>query len=119
MKMPRVRRRWVVLALVIVAVIVVLRLLYQPVTLESYRKVDPQTLVVYGYGAPGTWARVSDVAESASSVTITVNALTFEPYPHTDVGGRLQIEVHLNAPLGSRAVFDGSTGQPMAEVGGQ
>jgi hypothetical protein len=114
MKMPRVRRRWVVLGLVVVLALGTLRLLYQPLTLESYRMLDPQDLAVVGYGAPGAWTNVSDVTETQSTVTISVNAFTFEPFPHTDVGARLEVQIHLRAPLGSRTVIDGSTGQEVA-----
>ena len=46
-------RRWVALAVVIVVLLATVRLLYQPLTLELHRTLDPQTLVVVGYGAPG------------------------------------------------------------------
>ena len=55
MKVPKVRRRWVALAVVIVILLATLRLLYQPLTLESYRTLDPQTLVVVGHGAREAW----------------------------------------------------------------
>lgn len=107
-----------VLGLVVVLALGALRLLYQPVTLKSYRMLDPQTLVVVGYGAPGAWTNVSDVTEAPSTVTISVNAFTFEPFPHTDLGARLEVQVRLGAPLGGRTVVDGSTGQEVPETGG-
>ena len=78
MRVPRVRRRWLVLAVVVVLVLVTVRLLYQPVTLQSYRILDPQTLVVTGYGARTARTNLSDVTETGSTVTIRVDAFTFE-----------------------------------------
>jgi hypothetical protein len=112
--MPRVRRRWLALGLVVVLVLVSLRLLYQPVTLRSYRELDPQTLVVAGIGAPGAWTHLDGVQETQSTVTISVSAFTLELGPHTDAGNLLEVQVHLTAPLGGREVVDGSTGQPLA-----
>jgi hypothetical protein len=117
-EVPNVRRRWVVLAAVVILVLGALRLLYQPVTLESYRTLDPQTVVVVGYGAPGAWTRVSNVSETESTVTISVDAFTFEPFPHTDVAARLEVQVRLSEPLGARTVIDGATGQELPEAGG-
>ena len=110
----RTRRRWVVLGVVMVLVVLAsLRLLYQPVTLRSYQEVDPQTLVVAGIGAPGAWTHLDGVQETQSTVTISVSAFTLELGPHTDAGNLLEVEVHLTAPLGGRAVVDGSTGQEL------
>ena len=95
-------------------VVVSLRLLYRPVTLRSYRELDPQTLVVAGIGAPGAWTHVDGVQETQSTVTISVSAFTLELGPHTDAGNLLEVQVHLTAPLGGREVVDGSTGQPLA-----
>ena len=111
MKVPKVRRRWVALAVVIVILLATLRLLYQPLTLESYRTLDPQTLVVVGYGARDAWTRVSDVSETQSTVTVSVDKFTFQPLPGTTLGAPIEVEVRLDAPLAGRTVIDGSTGQ--------
>jgi hypothetical protein len=111
MKVPKVRRRWVALAVLVVLLLATLRLLYQSLTLESYRTLDPQTLVVVGYGAPGAWTRVSNVSETESTVTVNVDKFTFQPLPGTDLGAPIEVEVHLDADLAGRAVIDGSTGQ--------
>jgi flagellar motor component MotA len=108
----------VILGLVVVLALGVVRLLYQPVTLDSYRMLDPQTLVIIGVGAPGAWTSVSDVTETQSTITMSVNAFTFEPFPHTDSGAQIEVQVHLRAPLGSRTVVDGNTGQELPETGG-
>ena len=118
MKVPKVRRRWLVLAVAIVVVLATLRLLYQPLTLESYRTLDPQTLVVVGYGAPGAWARVSDVSETQSSVTVSVDKFTFQLGPGTNFAARIELEVRLDAPLAGRTVIDGSTGQEVPPQAG-
>ena len=111
MNVPKVRRRWVALAVVIVFLLATLRLLYQPLTLESYRSLDPRTLVVVGYGASGAWTRVSDVSETESTVSISVDKFTFTPLPGTGLGAPIEVEVRLDAPLAGRTVIDGSTGQ--------
>ena len=118
MKMPRVRRRWIVLGVIVVLALGALRLLYQPLALESYRVIDQQTLVVIGYGAPGAWTNVSEVTETPTTVTVSVNAFTFRPLPGTAVAARLEMQVQLRTPLGDRTVVDGSTGQIVPETGG-
>ena len=116
MKIPRLRRRWVVLSIAVVATLVVVRLLDQPLALESYRLVDPQTVVVAGYGTTSAWTHVTGIAESEATVTISVNSFEITGFlPHTDEADRIEIEVRLTAPLGSRAVIDGSTGLSVPE----
>ena len=125
MKTPRVRRRWVVLGVVVVLVLGALRLLYQPVTLESYRMLDPQTLAVVGYISPGAWTRVSSVIETDSTITISVDAFTFRPFPGTAVGARFEAQVPLRTPIGGRTVVDGATAavrdreMPQARITGE
>jgi hypothetical protein len=114
--MPRFRRRWIVLGIALVVALATVRLLYQPLALESYRVLDPQTLVVIGYGAPGACTRVSGVSETDSTVTVSVDAFTFQPFPGTALAARLEISVPLGAPLGARSVIDGSTGQEVPET---
>jgi hypothetical protein len=116
MKMPRVRRRWVVLGLVVVLALGAVRLLDQPLKLESYRLLDPQALAVVGYGARGAWTHVTGVTETDSTVTITVNAFTLQLGPGTGMAYRLYVPVYLSEPLGSRAVIDGSTSQFILET---
>jgi hypothetical protein len=116
--MPRVRRRWIVLGVVVVLALGALRLLYQPVTLESHRLLDPQTLVVVGYISPGAWTNVSNLTQTESTVTISVDAFTFRPFPGTTMATRLEIQVPLRAPLGGRTVVDGGTSQEVPETGG-
>ena len=117
MKLPRIRRRWVVLVAVLILVVATLRLLFQPLTLESYRMLDPQSLVVLGHGAPGAWTSVSNVSETEATVTINVDTFTFRPpLPGTNIGAPLEVGVQLEAPLAGRTVIDGSTGQEVPEA---
>jgi hypothetical protein len=109
----RLRRRWVVLAIVVVAILATLRLLIQPLALESYRLVDPQTLDVLGHGTRSPLTQIAGVTETAATVTISVNVFTFEPLPHTDAGYPIEVPIQLVMPLGTREVIDGSTGQPI------
>jgi hypothetical protein len=118
MKVPKVGRRWVALAVVIVVLLATLRLLYQPLTIESYRTLDTETLLVVGYGATGAWTRVSDVSETQSTVTVSVDKVTFQPLPGTAVGATIELEVRLDAPLAGRTVIDGGTGQEVAPQAG-
>jgi hypothetical protein len=117
-KVPKARRRWVVLAMVIVVLLATLRLLYQPLTLESYRTPDPQTLVVVGYGARDSWTRVSDVSETPSTVTVSVDKFSVQLGPATNIGAPIEVEVRLDAPLAGRTVIDGSTGQEVPPQAG-
>ena len=116
MSVTRIRGRWVVLAVILIVAVVTLRLLYQPVTLQSYRIVDPQTLVVTGYGARTAPTNLSDVTETGATVTIRVDAFTFELGPTTGEGHPLDVVVPLDGPLGDRIVIDGSTGQEIPEA---
>lgn len=117
MTMPRVGRRWVALVVVVLIAVGAFRLLDQPLALDSYRIVDPQTLDVLAYGARIQWTHITGLTETDSAVTITVNSFVFEPGAVTEEADAIHILVHLGALLGSRAVIDGGTGQPIAETG--
>ena len=106
------------LAVVIVVLLATLRLLYQPLTLELYRTLDPQKLVVVGYGAPDAWTTVSNVSETQSTVTVSVDKFSFQPFPGTALGAPIEVEVRLDAPLAGRTVIDGSTGQEVPPQAG-
>ena len=49
--------------------------------LDPYRLVDPKTLDVVGNGRPEAWTHVTSLVEEASTVTVSVNVLTFAPGP--------------------------------------
>jgi hypothetical protein len=115
MNVPHIRRRWLAIGIVVVLVIAIFRLLDQPVTLASYRVIDPSTLIVTGYGSRTARANLSDLVETESTVTVRVDAFTFEPFPGTAAGYAIDVEVRLSEPLGRRIVVDGSTGQEVPE----
>lgn len=115
MRIPRVRRRWAVLIAIALLALGTFRLLDQPLELASYRSVDPRTLVVVGFGAQRAWTRITGLTETDAAVTITVNSFVFQPFPGTSAAYRIETEVRLSAPLGSRVVIDGSTGQRTPE----
>ena len=81
MRIPRIRRRWFALGLVVVLV-----------------------------AGSSNW-RLRRYASASSTVTIRVDAFTFELGPGTAAGYRLDVVVPLDAPLGDRAVIDASSGQ--------
>jgi acyl dehydratase len=117
MKIPRVRRRWVVLAILVVVVVATIRLLDQPLALQSYRAVEPQSVVVSGYGTKSAWIRVTGLTETEAAVTVGVNSLEFLGFlPHSDAADLIEVEVQLSAPLGGRAVIDANTGLPLTKA---
>ena len=95
----RLRRRWVVVAVLVALLLGGIRLQDQPTTIYYYRVVDQQTLVVGTTVGPWAWMRVTSVNETPSTVTITVSSLLA---PMGGSYGRLELLVKLAAPLGSR-----------------
>jgi hypothetical protein len=57
-----------------------------------------------------TSTRVTDVQETAKTVTITVRSFR-APFPMADIGYALNLNVELREPLAGRRVIDGSLGQ--------
>jgi len=74
-RIPRLRRRWVVVALVAALVFTGYRLLDSATWIYYYRAVDDQTLLVGTISGPGAWVRVTNVTETPATVTITVSNL--------------------------------------------
>ena len=111
MKFPRLRRRWMALAVVVVLLVVMaVRLLDNASWVSYFRVVDDQTLVVGTVTGPGAWTRVTSVIETPSTVTITVSSLLIQLGPGTAVGVPVESVASLRDPLGSRTVIDGSSG---------
>jgi hypothetical protein len=106
----RLRRRWVVVAVLVALLLGGIRLQDQPTTIYYYRVVDQQTLVVGTTVGPWAWMRVTSVNETPSTVTITVSSLLA---PMGGSYGDLELLVKLAAPLGSRGVVDGGSGLPI------
>jgi len=79
-----------------------------PAPVQSYRIVDPQTIVVVVGGAPHGWTRVSGVAESATTVAVSAQTTTWLPGPGTSELELVELTVRLAQPLDGRTVTDGS-----------
>lgn len=113
MRIRRPRRRWVVLALVVVLVFVTYRLLDSATWIYYYRVVDDRTLVVGTLTGPGAWVRVTSVTETTTTVTITVSSLFIQLGPSTSLGVPYESVAKLHDPIDSRTVIDGSSGLPV------
>jgi hypothetical protein len=111
----RLRRRWLILAVVMVLAIAWVGLLDRAMPISYYRVVDPQTLVVGSLTGAGAWTRLTSVAETPAAVTVTVSSLS-APLPGTAAGYSLELVVKLHDPLGSRPVVDGSNGDTVSRT---
>ncbi len=118
MRIPKPRRRWVVLAAVALLVFASIRFLDRPTPIDFYRIVDPQTLGIDTTTGPGTWTRVTSVAETDSSVTVVVSAIRIQLGPAEDTLGFVELTVKLSSPIAGRTVVDGSNGQPVSPARG-
>jgi hypothetical protein len=110
MRVPRLRRRWVVLALVAALAFVGYRQLDTATWIYYYRVVDDHTLLVGTVSGPGASVRVTDVAETPTTVTITVTSFFFQLGPSTAMGVSYESVAKLIDPIGGRTVIDGSSG---------
>ena len=81
-----------------------------PLRIDSYRLDAPDLLTVEVVTGSVAWTWVSDVTETATTVTVTVKAFELVLGPQTAMGYLRELSVHLRQPLGSRVVYDG-TGQ--------
>jgi len=113
MRLPRVRRRWITVAVVLLLVIVAVRLLDGASWIYYYRVVNDRTLVVGTITGPGAWTRVTSVTETPATVEITVNSLVVQLGPGTAVGVPVESVATLRDPIGTRTVIDGSSGVPV------
>jgi hypothetical protein len=113
MRLPRVRRRWITVAVVLLLVVVAVRLLDGASWIYYYRVVDDRTLVVGIITGPGAWTRVTSVTETPATVTITVRSLVVQLGPGTAVGVPVESFAMLQDPIGTRTVIDGSSGLPV------
>jgi hypothetical protein len=78
MRLPRLRRRRVALAIVVVLVALSVRALDSTLSIDSYRVVDDRTLAVRIGEGPGAWTRITNIAETPSTSTPA------PPVPETD-----------------------------------
>ncbi|OGN80893.1 MAG: hypothetical protein A2X23_06550 [Chloroflexi bacterium GWC2_73_18] len=106
----RFRRRWLVVAVVVVLVVAWVRALDRAMPIEYYRVVDAQTVVVGSLTGAGAWTRLTSVVETPAAVTVTVSSLQ-APLPGAGAANLLELVVKLHDPLGSRPVIDGSDGE--------
>lgn len=120
MRRPGVRRRGDVLVFVLLSVLVVGFVTYQlldsPTYIYYYRVLDERTLMVDTVTGPGAQVRVTAVAETPSTVTITVRSLYIRLGAGTSVGHDFQSVAKLREPLADRTVIDASDGHRVARV---
>ncbi len=74
--------------------------------IDGYRVVDDRTIVLQVTSGDREWIRVTDVAETASTVRISVESLDWLP-GGTAIGKSVELTVRLAQPLGNRVVTDG------------
>jgi hypothetical protein len=116
-RVPPVRRRWAKVALAALAIALVVLVTYglldSPTRIYYYRVLDERTLAVGTISGPGARVRVTDVAETPSTVTITARSLFIQLGPGTAGGVPYESVAKLREPFGSRTVIDASSGQPV------
>ncbi|MGH2967143.1 MAG: hypothetical protein ACRDMH_17430 [Solirubrobacterales bacterium] len=116
MRVPRLRRRWIAVGVVLVLVVTAVRLLDSACWIYYYRVVDDRSLVVGTVEGPGALTRVTSVIETPSTVTITVSSFLVRLGAGTAVGIPVQSVAKLHDPIGSRTVLDGSSGLPVVRT---
>lgn len=105
------RRRWIVLGVGLVALVVlIIRLSDVPAEIAAYRVVDDHTLELRAVAGPATWTRVTGVTETATQVLVYVGTIG-APLPGTG-GNLIELTVRLHDPINGRQVIDGNRGVP-------
>lgn len=105
--MNRRRRLAIAIAIIVILSIGEVFLLDNDAPIDSYRAGPDNTLTLLAESEPSFWARVTNLEETADTVTVRVKMLRV-PLPST--GGDREFSVTLQAPLRSRTVIDGSSG---------
>ena len=114
MRIPMPGRRWLVVVVVLVLVVVAtIHFLDRPNSIEFYRLIDQQTIGLETSAGPGSWTRVTSLVETPSSVTVIVSTIEISFGPGADVRGFVEATAKLSSPLGDRVVVDGSSGQTL------
>ena len=113
MRLPRLRRRWIAVAVALVVLVAAVRLLDSASWIDYYRVVDDQTLVVGTVTGRGAWTRVTNVTETPATVTIIVSSFLIQLGPGTAVGVPVEAFATLRDPIGTRTFIDGSSGLPV------
>lgn len=111
--MKRIRRRWVVVAVVTAGLVGAIAILDRPIDISSYQQLDDENMAVAVETAPWALLRVQSVEETSDAVVVSVTAFTFQPFPGTASAVRRWLTVHLGDPLDGRVVIDGQTGSPI------
>jgi hypothetical protein len=111
-RMPRLRRRWIVLVAVLIMALAYVRLADASYAVYQYRVVDDHTFQISSVTGPWTWTRVTGVTETTSSVIVSVNSISFQFAPGfgDDI---VWLVVTLRDPIGDRTVIDASSGLPV------
>lgn len=103
-------RRWIAVAIILVLALLVYRGVDGASWIYYYRVIDDHTLVLGTTTGSGAWTRVTNVVETPSTITITVQSLLIAPWPSTAVGVSAESVATLRGALGDRVVLDGSSG---------
>jgi hypothetical protein len=113
MTLPRLRRRWIAVLVVLVLVVLAVRALDSASWIYYYRVIDDRTLIVGTVEGPGAWTRVTSIIETPSTITITVSSFLIRLGPGTSEGIPIESVANLTDPIGTRTVLDGSSGLPV------
>lgn len=106
-RLPIPRRRWFVLAGIVVLVALVAADLNSTLAIEWYRVVDPRTIVITVGAAPRSWTRVTQVTETATEVRIKVESFVLPQLgPSTARLALVELTVRLATDLDGRVVTD-------------
>jgi len=110
------RRALGVPALAILLVLALAVSLDRPLRLDFYRVIDEQTLAVGTSTGRTAWTRVASVVETPETVTIFVRQIEVSLGPTTGAAYPIELVAKLRAPLGSRIVHDGSSGDVLTRT---
>ena len=77
-----------------------------PAFIDYYGIVDQDSIVIGTLTGDGDETRVTDVRQTAETVTITVQVFTVIFGPRADIGRPIELLVDLDRPLGDRKVWD-------------
>ena len=107
-RLPRVRRRWIVLVGLLALVLGFIWLQDKATWITYYRVTDDHTLAV-GVTGPPTWTRVTEVTETASTVIVGVSSFAVPLPGYGD--NAIELTVHLSDAIDGRTVIDASSGR--------
>lgn len=113
MRLPRLWRCLVAVAVVLILAVGAVRLLDRASAILYYRVVDDRTLLLGTVSGPGATVRVTNLTETSATVTTTVGAFSVQLGPGTGAGMPYESVATLQNPVGVRMVIDGSSGLPI------